>query len=204
MNFSKHCPICNSKMTYIHKCHLNESIRKNRMCKNCKINLSIGTIPPNKGVPCSEETKLKIGASSSIKNKERYSNEEERKKTSLFVKKAMHRPEIRKKHLEGLLRSKWIKVRTDKGQLELIEKRNRLGFNFEPNYQVKTDSDLFYVDGYDKEKNVVLEYDSKYHLRKTQKEKDLIRQHKIINILKPNKFWRFNSESKIYKNILGD
>ena len=57
-----------------------------------------------------------------------------------------------------------------KGQLELINKWNKIGFNFEPNYQVKDDQDLFYIDGYDKERNVVLEYDSKYHNRKQQKE----------------------------------
>ena len=55
-----------------------------------------------------------------------------------------------------LHQSQWLKVKTDKGQLELIDKWNKLGFDFEPNYQVKTDQDLFYVDGYDKEKNVAL------------------------------------------------
>lgn len=204
MSFSKNCPVCSLKMIYIHKCHLNESIRKNRMCRNCKISLSVGSIPPNKGIPCSEETKRKIGIANSVKNKKRYSNIEERKKTSLLVKQAMHRPEIRKKHLESLHRSKWLKVRTDKGQLELLDKWNKLGFNFEPNYQVKTELDLFYIDGYDKEKNIVLEYDSKYHKKKCQIEKDLIRQQKILNILKPKKFWRFNSETKFFKNIVGD
>jgi len=49
-------------------------------------------------------------------------------------------------------------------------------------------------------KNIVLEYDSKYHNR--QKQKDLVRQEKIINILKPKKFWRYDVVNKQCKNIL--
>jgi len=60
---------------------------------------------------------------------------------------------------------------------------------------------LFYIDGYDKEKNVVLEYDSKYHFKRVQKQKDLIRQNKIIEILHPTVFWRYNSISKKFNDI---
>jgi hypothetical protein len=48
----------------------------------------------------------------------------------------------------------------------------------------------------------VLEYDTKYHYRRQQKEKDLVRQQKIIEILKPKKFWRYDSTNKEFKNIL--
>ena len=46
----------------------------------------------------------------------------ERQKTSDVVKIAMHRPDVRQKHIEGLHRSKWVKVKTDAGQLELLQK----------------------------------------------------------------------------------
>lgn len=39
--------------------------------------------------------------------------------------------------------------------------------------------ELFYIDRYDKEKNVVLEYDSKYHKKPYQRQKDLVRQQKL-------------------------
>jgi len=39
------------------------------------------------------------------------------------------------------------------------------------------------------EHNVVLEYDSKYHRKLSQKNKDLQRQQRIISILNPKKFW---------------
>jgi len=136
---------------------------------------------------------------------ERYSNIGERTKTGKQVKEAMHRPDVRKKHIDGLMRSEWVKVKTDDGQVELLEKWNRLGFNFEINYQIHTDEDLFYIDGYDKEKNVVFEYDSKYHFKTTaQQKKDLERQYKIIKMLKPKAFWRYNSINKTFKNVIGE
>jgi hypothetical protein len=125
-----------------------------------------------------------------------------RENLSNGIKNAWKNPKIKKKYYDALSKTKYLKVRTDKGQLELINKWNSLGFNFQPNFQVKTDQDLFYIDGYDKEKNVVLEYDTKYHYRRQQKEKDLVRQQKIIEILKPKKFWRYDSTNKEFKNIL--
>ncbi len=53
-----------------------------------------------------------------------------------------------------------------------------------------------------KYENVVLEYDGRYHSKPQQK--DLLRQQKIIDILKPKKFWRYNSTTKQIKNILGE
>jgi hypothetical protein len=131
-------------------------------------------------------------------------SEDTKEKLSISVKQAMHRPDVRKKHIEGLHHSKWLKVRTDKGQLELLEKWNQLGFHFEPNYQIHTNTDLFYIDGYDVEKNVVMEYDSKYHKRPSQKVKDLLRQQTIIDILKPKKFWRYDAVNKRFENVIGN
>lgn len=52
----------------------------------------------------------------------------------------------------------------------------------------------FSLDGYDKEKNVVFEYDEPKHNKKCQIEKDKKRQEIIINKLNPIKFFRFNEE----------
>ena len=216
--YVRNCPKCGRKIYHTTNGILKQSIKENRICKSC---CKKSTNNHNFGNHLSNETKNKLSKSCSVDRIKRYSikenrdkqskaiikrytNIEERNKTSLLVKEAMHRPDIRKRHLDALHHSKWIKVRTDRGQLELIEKWNKLGFNFQPNYQLKTDLDLFYVDGYDKEKNVVLEYDAKYHNKLLQRKKDLIRQNKIIELLKPKKFWRFNSVNKTCKNVLGE
>jgi len=50
---------------------------------------------------------------------------------------------------------------------------------------------------------VVIEIDSKYHKKHNQKKADLIRQNKIINILKPKVFWIYdsvnNKVSEVYR-----
>lgn len=152
----------------------------------------------NLGLKRNDTQKSKISAAGKI----RYLSPEARAATSKSVKKAMHRPEVRIKHLAALAETKYLGRKTDKGQLELLSKWNSLGFQFEPNFQVYAGLDLFYVDGYDKKRGVVLEYDAKYHLKPSQKTKDLIRQQKIINILKPKKFWRYDATNKQWKNVL--
>ena len=116
-------------------------------------------------------------------------SEDMKKRLSETSKKAWRDPDKRKRMIYA---SKWNNISVDKGQLELLGRWNSIGFQFEPNYQLKTDNDLFYIDGYDKEHNVVLEYDSKYHTRVQQKQKDLMRQKKVIDILHPKKFWRYS------------
>jgi hypothetical protein len=37
-----------------------------------------------------------------------------------------------------------------------------------------------------------------------QKQKDKVRQEKIISILDPKKFWRYNAVTKTFNNIIGD
>lgn len=212
-DYKKICPYCNMVVYYSNKRLLTVSIKNNKLCKSCSRR---GNLNPLFGKPMSLQQKDKISKGKigvkqsenarlkkSISQKIRYLDVNERRKTSELVKQAMHRPDVREKHIEKLHHSKWIKVRTDKGQLELLDKWKKLGFNFEPNYQIKTDVDLFYVDGYDKEKNVVIEYDTKYHNFPQQHKKDLIRQNKIIDILNPKKFWRYNSVNKTFSNILG-
>lgn len=168
----------------------------------------------NKGGTISEETKKRI--SLAIKGKptpwmhnrkgkptpwmHRTPSDETKSKLSESSKKAWKNPIKRKKMLD---RNRWNNVSVDKGQIELIKKWNKLGFNFEINYQLKTSRDLFYVDGYDKEKNTILEYDGRYHNNSSQKQKDLIRQQKIIETLKPKKFWRYDAVNRQFRNILG-
>ena len=107
-------------------------------------------------------------------------------------------PSVRRKYNEALSKTKWLKVRSDVGQMELLSKWNRMGFDFVPNYQINIGEDLFYVDGYDVKHNVVLEFDSAYHNRPYQSTKDLERQNKIIKMLNPKRFWRYNPKRQLF------
>jgi hypothetical protein len=60
----------------------------------------------------------------------------------------------------------------------------------------------YFVDGYDKERNIIFEYDEKEHRWGKRKEKDLIRQQEIINKICPQKFIRYSEyEEKLYNII---
>lgn len=202
--YTRKCPSCNKVLYYTRNFSRNSADKQGRLCFSCS---NKGENNPMFG---KERIGGMLGKNHSINTRQKISdaligkkhNEERKNKISYCVKEAMCRPDVRKHHLDSLSKTKWIKVRTDKGQLELIEKWNSLGFNLEPNYQVITNIDLFYIDGYDKEKNVVLEYDGKYHQKFEQKQKDLIRQKKIIDILKPKKFWRYNYITKQFRDVL--
>lgn len=211
--YKRNCPECGKEILYTSL----ESFRRanhNSKCRYC-CNVLRGKTSNRKGCTHSTKSKLAISKFQSGKKvslttrylmssfqKNRYSDPTELKKMANAVKIAMHNPDVRKKHIEALHKTKWLKVRTDIGQLEMIDKWNRLGIKFEPNYQIKTEHDLFYIDGYDPIHNIVLEYDSKYHKSIGQQQKDLIRQQKIIDILRPKKFWRYNSENKSFQNVL--
>lgn len=182
-----------------------------------------GRISPLRGRPISEEHKRKDSIAhlgkrhspqSRLKNsfshrgckawnKGKNYSEERKKEMSECAKQAMHRPEVRRRHIEALYDSEWLKVKTDKGQLEMLEKWRRLGFHFKPNYAVKGDDFLYYLDGYDPVLNVVMEYDGKYHFRKSTEiqMKDRIREKNIINLLHPRKFWRYNAVEKTWKSV---
>lgn len=163
-------------------------------------------VPWNKGKKLSDETCHKMSVSrlgrSTIWLKKPRS-EQDKERLRISSKAAWQSPEIRKKYHSGLIKTKWIKVRSDVGQLELLEKWNRLGFQFEPNYQIRTSEDLFFVDGYDPINNVVIEYDGKYHKKPYQQIKDFERQVKIIDTLNPKKFWRYDAVNKQFRNAIG-
>ena len=226
--YSRNCPKCGKIIVHNTEMSKDWAMKIDRQCRSCsqvgknvseeskkKMSLAkIGT-PTWSSLHRKEFSKIQSGKNHpmygkhhtnefKLKQKDRMTgkvfSDVTKKKLSEASKKAWNNPIIRKKYYDALSKTKWIKVRSDKGQLELLNKWSRLGFNFEPNYQIHTNEDLFYVDGYDKNKKVVLEYDSKYHRR--QKQRDIIRQQIIISILKPKKFWRYDAISKTWNNVL--
>jgi hypothetical protein len=73
------------------------------------------------------------------------------------------------------------------------------GYNFqhaENGGEFQVPGTTFFVDGYDKEKNVVVEFDEKYHLKEEQQILDKKRQDIIGNILKC-KFYRIGENNNI-------
>ena len=58
------------------------------------------------------------------------------------------------------------------------------------------------LDGYDKCKNVVFEYDEVAHHQLNKKQKDLIRQQNIINRIRPSSFIRYDERNNIIYDVV--
>lgn len=57
----------------------------------------------------------------------------------------------------------------------------------------------YFIDGYDKERNIIFEYDEIHHERRDRKEKDRIKQERLIREIHPTDFIRYNEkENKLY------
>ena len=60
----------------------------------------------------------------------------------------------------------------------------------------------YYVDGYDKEKNIIFEYDEPHHNSLNRKNKDIIRQKRIIDNIKPKMFIRYDQKNnRLYDTL---
>ena len=64
----------------------------------------------------------------------------------------------------------------------------------------------YFLDAYDKEKNIIVEYDERHHYKFGRKlrKKDIVRQERLIQKLQPEKFLRYDEEQQnLYSVIVG-
>ena len=60
----------------------------------------------------------------------------------------------------------------------------------------------YHVDGYDKTKNIIFEYDEPHHHWNYKKDKDMVRQQRIINKVNPSLFIRYDEKNNRLYNSL--
>lgn len=106
---------------------------------------------------------------------------------------------MRKSAIERVIR-RGTCVAYNPDSIEIIEEYGKLhGYEFihaENGGEYQVPNTTFFVDGYDEENNVVIEFDEKYHMNETQQELDRERQDIIGKILKC-KFIRINENNNI-------
>ena len=151
---------------------------------------SVGNIPWNKGKKnCfSEETRIKISSSA------------KEKKLSSKTKYKLRLAAINRIKKQGIFRSYNSKA------CETINNYGKkLGYNFQHALNGgEVELYGYFVDGYDKDKNIVFEYDEPHHYQINGKlrNKDLQRQKEIIKNIKPHSFIRYDERnSKLYNVI---
>ena len=196
-NFKKTCPICGKDQFYSRKDVLYLAIKNSSICLNCSQKRKI----------LSNETKNKI--SQSLKGKKR--PQEVCNKISFTMKEIEGRPhteetkyKLRLATINDLKRKGIFPSNTNHNPkaCEFIDKLNKeKGWNLQHALNGgEVELYGYFVDGYDKEKNIIFEYDELNHERRDRKQKDLVRQENLLKKIKPAMFIRYNEKAgKLYK-----
>ena len=213
--FFKNCPKCGKIQNFATQKGLNYSVKNNKLCKSC---VMIGLSESHKGKQCGinsgmygkrfnhiEETKRKISINSKKTMLGRKLSEETKKKigeSSIGRIVSDTTKEKQRAAVVNRIKKYGIRVRNfNPRACEFIDKINKeRGWNLQHALNGGEYSFLgYFVDVYDKEKNIVFEYDEKVHSQLKRKEKDIIRQNRIFNALNPTLFLRYNDlDGRLY------
>lgn len=162
------------------------------------------------GKSMSDETKIKmskarIGKKSSFITKEKLSKQKRGKKNPFYNKKfsKLHRKNLRVAALKRLKRDGII-ISYNKKACEFIDDFGKKhGYNFQHAMNGGEVSISGYsLDGYDKENNIVFEYDEKHHRYIRNRKRDIIRQNDIIKEIRPTLFFRYNEWHNILLEVI--
>ena len=207
LKYSRICKFCNKGVFYKTKNGMMYGIKNNKKCKSCsrtgknngnygkshtdKVKLMLSKL--KKGTTHTEETKLKISESMKEYRKntinpfmldssrKKISEYRKDKKASIKTKRKM-----RLSHLERIEKiNGYVYPNYNPEACKIIDNYGKEnGYNFQHaenggEFHIKELG--YFVDGYDGEKNVVVEYYEKHHHK--QIEKDEIRKQEIIDLL---------------------
>jgi hypothetical protein len=205
MEYELKCPGCDKPRKYIGKSarwHYERAIKNKSVCLSC-LAKSPRHNTPSHTTPHSEETKRKI---------------REKRKLQKNVRggsmKGKDNPFYGKKHTEEeryKMRTAIIQNLKDKGikfgykgannynpkACEFIDKLNGLlGLNLQ---HALNGGEIelygYFADGYDKDKNIIFEYDEKYHRKPEHKNRDAHRQSIMIEKIQPSLFLRYDEKN---------
>ncbi len=202
------CPNCNKEIQYTTKGGWRKAIKGNHLCKNCsgieiekhlngwvrkcpKCNTDI-IYKDNRGVWMGNKRNSPCIKCYLIERKTKFSNET-RKKIRLGCIKQLK---------ERLFNGGQMKPNYNISSCKYFNNLNKEnGWNLQHaenggEFYIKELG--YWVDAYDREKNIVVEYDESYHNRTKQKEKDLNRLNEIKNHLNC-KFFRYNEKENELK-----
>jgi hypothetical protein len=197
-SYHKKCPKCKNVVFYSSKYALRNSIQIDSLCRKCS---KTGELSPVLGTKQSEEVKRRKNEKlrnkkRSLESKKKYSISKMGNKNPMYgnhtSKSSSHRRKIRIGCVKNLKQKSELVGKTILPRINPIacqkidDYGNKNGYNFRHGLN----SDEFYieklgywVDGYDQDKNVVIEYYEKFHNRTKNKKKDLRRQKEIIDFL---------------------
>lgn len=187
-NFERICK-CGKILKYTCRQSLNLAKKHNAKCRNCAMKESSKLM--DRSFMKSDEYREKM--SKSIKNSDKHKN--------MFTEEFREKLRIAKLNQIKKLGTKYT---YNPKACDFIEEfGNKNGYNFQ---HAMNGGEIvvsgYSLDGYDKEKNIVFEYDEPKHNRIGTKKRDRIREERIIEKIKPNMFIRYDEKSKTTKDVI--
>lgn len=199
------CPKCNSEIWYNTRKVYNQANKRNSLCKKC-----VGENRP----PCSVKTREKISVSNSGSNNGMYGKTHSMSYKLKLHNKLLGKPLPRRSDTAEKIRITRRKMAAEKFLLlgfssprvniaacKFIDSWGKTnGYNFQHGTnggEVYFSNVGAFVDGYDRKKNVVFEYDEKHHfdIYGNLKPKDVQRMNDLMKQLKCSVI-RYNEKSK--------
>jgi len=182
-NWCKRCPSCNDIMTYVSR---NSAMKyRDVRCNSCA----------KKGTKRNDEVKRKLSLQKMGKN------------NPMFGKVSFMRGKHHTEETKYKLRLATIKDLQNKRLLPSQKNYNPIACGFIDNINKEKGWNLqhamnggeieiygYFVDGYDKERNIIFEYDEPKHEVLSIKKRDEVRQQRIIEKIKPMMFIRYKEK----------
>lgn len=191
-NFYRICPSCGSSQTYKWRKSYLLAEKRNSICKKCSSNITSKQIDRSFHKSESYRNKMSNSLKEARKFSTRYSSEEYREK--LRIAKLNQIQRLGTQHSFNSDACKFI---------EEFGKKN--GYNFQHALNGgEINVSGYLLDGYDKEKNVVFEYDEPKHNAPSVIKNDKKREHRIIKKLNPSMFIRYDEQhNRLYDVVSG-
>jgi len=189
-NLEKLCPKCNSIMKYGSYLVYRRSVDGKWLCRKCSTKESAKFI--DRSFQKTNEYREKMSNSLRITRKECDSYNTESHREKLRVAKIN---QIRKLGTQHTYNSHACEFIDEYGK--------KSGYNFQ---HALNGGEIiisgYCLDGYDKEKNIVFEYDEPKHNAPSVKKNDRVREQRIIEKIKPVMFIRYDEENKVLYDVV--
>ena len=181
LTYKRNCSKCDGEIIYSTRENLWRANRDKSLCRSCA---KLGN-PSRKGQKCSEIHKIRVGLSNKGKI------------ISSTSKLKMREAAIRRMNRLGITQYRNYNPNACR-YFDSISKEK--GWNLQ---HAKNGGEVqvcgYFLDAYDKDKNIVVEYDEVSHNRPSVKQKDILRQNEIIEFLRCD-FYRYKEyDSQLIK-----
>ncbi|MBC8427941.1 MAG: hypothetical protein H8D94_00560 [Candidatus Pelagibacter sp.] len=207
--YIRNCPGCDKELVYKHKIGLRRGIEGDTKCKSCNASgennpmYGVERVAWNKGLTketdkrVANQSEAQLGSKLSEETKDKIRQKAIGRKPSDETRMKMRISHWGKKHTaESIKKNRLSNIKTWSKKFKVQPNYNpeackiidnygkENGYNFQHaenggEHHIKELG--YWVDGYDKDKNVVVEYYENYHTKQTDKDKR--RKQEIINLL---------------------